>query len=89
MVLLFLWGGDYLIVVSFSHIICVSGGLNATLKISARMKAHVGDSANLTAGGKDSKHKEQALACTVASVGARLDSTLETQIPLLISKSCS
>lgn len=48
----------------------------------------VGDAANLMTG-ENSKHKEQVLASTVARVGVRLDSTLETQVPLLISRSCS
>lgn len=58
----FLMGGNGLLIGSFSQIICKSGGLSATLKVTARMKAHAGNVANLTAGGKDNKHKELALS---------------------------
>lgn len=68
-VLLFLWGGNYLIIVSFSHIICKSGGLNATLKITARTKAHVGNEANLSADGKDNEYKDWALSSLVLVSG--------------------
>lgn len=36
----FLMGGNGLLIGSFSQIICKSGGLSATLKVTARMKAH-------------------------------------------------